>query len=470
MASFPARTFAQLSQLGPPEKPSVLLGQAVVVGGSIAGLMAARALADYAENVVIIDRDGPKPDQGPRPGVPQGTQLHVLLPAARVQFDRWFPGFSEQALAAGMRMVPGGTRRYMDGRRKIANPDETDMLTGSRPLLESLVRRRTLELPNVTAVTGRVTGLEFRDGRVSGVRHVPADASDADADSVKSADFFVDAMGRSSRLSAWLGEGGWDRPPTRRMTIDLNYATAIFRRREKDPEASPVVDARSQDTSPDVAGAAFSAIEDDQWVVMIGGYGDNRPGHTPDDLIRRFREDFPPEFGQVVDNEMIGEIQTYRHAHSLRRDYHRLNRLPAGLVAVGDAVASFNPIYGQGMSSATLHAACLSLYLRSEPDLNTPAKSFFALQQAIVDAAWSISTSADLALPHVHGPYPRGYRLTNWITKQIVAASITDVEIARRFNEVTNMIRHPSSLATPGTVLRALRVNRRNRRQAAGRA
>ena len=112
------------------------------------------------------------------------------------------------------------------------------------------------------------------------------------------------------------------------------------------------------------------------------------------------------------------------------------------------------------MTAAALHAACLSAYLRSGSDLGAPARRFFALQKVVVDVAWSMSTSADLALPHVDGPYPRGYRLSSWASRQIVTATVTDVPTARRFNEVVSMLAHPSSLATPGVLLGALRANR----------
>ncbi|MEK8106088.1 hypothetical protein NKG94_14670 [Micromonospora sp. M12] len=212
-----------------------------------------------------------------------------------------------------------------------------------------------------------------------------------------------------------------------------------------------------------MAGAAFFAIEDGRWMAMMAGYGDHRPGRTTEDFVRRLREQFPPEFGEVADQEMLGDVQTYHHADSRRRDFHALKRFPAGLVSVGDAVASFNPVYGQGMTAAALHAACLSTYLRTGPDLRAPAHHFLALQKVVVDAAWSISTSADLALPHVDGPYPRGYRIASWASNQIITATVTDVTTARRFNEVVSMREHPSTLARPGVLLDAVRANRRAR-------
>lgn len=458
MSSSPARVFAALNAVRPPDQASPVVGRAVVIGGSVARLLAARVLSDYAQSVVIIDRDDPQVT-GERPGVPQGTQLHALLPGGLLQLEHLFPGFREQALARGAVGAPPAARRnYLDGRLKVVVPDDADSLAGTRPLLEGLIRQRVLRLPNVKTVTARATGLVFDGAVTTGVR---CDAGGAPG--VESGDLVVDAMGRSSRLSEWLAQAGWDRPVMRRMTVNLNYATALFQRRETDPDATIVLALHTPKMSSDVAGAAFFAVEDGRWMAMMAGYGDNRPGRTADDFVRRLRDQFPPEFGEVAGNEMLGDVRTYRHADSRRRDFHRLKRFPAGLVSVGDAVASFNPVYGQGMTAAALHAACLSTYLRSGPDLGVPARRFFALQKVVVDVAWSMSTSADLALPHVDGPYPRGYRLSSWVSGQIVAATVTHVPTARRFNEVVSMREHPRSLATPGVLLGALRANRRAR-------
>ncbi|MFE9689596.1 FAD-dependent oxidoreductase [Micromonospora sp. NPDC005806] len=419
-------------------------------------MLAARVLSDYAESVVIIDRDDVQL-AGARPGVPQGTQLHALLPGGFLQLEHLFPGFRERALAQGAIEAPPAARRnYLDGRRKVVVPDDADSLAGSRPLLEGLIRQQVLRLPNVKTVAARATGLVFDGAVTTGVRYDVGGAP-----GVESADFVVEAMGRSSRLSEWLEQAGWDRPVMRRMTVNLNYATALFRRRETNPGFTVVLALHSPRMSSDVGGAAFFAVEDGRWMAMMAGYGENRPGRTAEDFVRRLREQFPPEFGEVAGNEMVGDVQTYHHADSRRREFHALKRFPAGLVSVGDAVASFNPVYGQGMTAAALHAACLSTYLRARPGLGVPARRFFALQKVVVDAAWSTSTSADLALPHVEGPYPRGYRFSSWVSRQIVTATIADVGIARRFNEVVSMREHPRSLATPGVILGALRANRR---------
>jgi 2-polyprenyl-6-methoxyphenol hydroxylase-like FAD-dependent oxidoreductase len=329
--------------------------------------------------------------------------VHALLPGGLRQLERWFPGFTEQALAAGGRRVQGSMRLvYVDG-------------------------------------AGAVNGVRYGAGGGPGSQH---------------ADFTVDAMGRSSRLSQWLAAAGWQRPPLQRMKVEINYATALFRREKGDPDVG-IVRWQSRAPSDGLRGAVLIQVEDDRWQVTMSGYVDSRPGANAEDFIRLAKSALPPEFAAVAERgRIVGEIKTYRHAESVRRDFHALTRFPARLVATGDAVASFNPVYAQGISSAALQASALSAYLRSDPDLSEPARGFFALQKVVVDAAWDTSTTADLALPHINGPYPRGYRLRQRISKRVHAAALLDPEIARRVDEVGFMLRHPGSLRSPGTLAR----------------
>jgi 2-polyprenyl-6-methoxyphenol hydroxylase-like FAD-dependent oxidoreductase len=279
----------------------------------------------------------------------------------------------------------------------------------------------------------------------------------------------VDAMGRSSRLGDWLAEHGRSGPSMQRMPIRLNYATALFRR---DPQISDVDVVVSQDrpTRDRIARiGGINAVEGDRWIMLVAGYGDDRPSREPADFIARCRRDFPAVFGDIAENaEMLGDVITYHQADSRRRDFHELDRLPAGLVAAGDAVASFNPVYGQGMTSAALHASALSAYLLGNPRLDEPARDYFAKVRVVVDAAWQVSTTADLALPHVDGPYPRGYQLISGIGNLIFAMAAADRELNRRMSMVTTMLAHPSSLARPDVVLRALLARARGGQPAIG--
>lgn len=454
-----AQRFAEICTPKPPSEAKVTMRRAIVLGASMAGLMAARVLSDHAEEVVVIERDDSDNGEEPRPGVPQGTQVHALLPAGQTQLNRWFPGFYQEAVAAGaVEPALDRTQLFINGELRVTPPVRTvePALVSTRPFLESRVRSKTLAVDNIKLVAGRADGLVFTGDRVSGVKFVPANGKEA---VTESADFVVDATGRSSKLSDWLADNGWPQPPMTRMPIKLNYATAIFKR---DDRVSEIATATSQTAPGDGRTARIGgvlAVERDRWLVLISGYGDDRPSRDEQEFRERCRRDFPAVFGQIADHgEMIGGVVTYHQADSRRRDFDQLDRFPAGIVAAGDAVASFNPVYGQGMTSATLHASCLSAYLRSNPSLDQPARSYFEQVRVVVDAAWQISTFADIELPHVNGPFPRGYRLTKWFTGLMFKASMTDAKINEKLSRVTTMMAHPSSLAEPSTLLRALRL------------
>ena len=463
MKESPAAVFSRLNGIVRPEPAARTIDRAIVLGGSIAGLLSARVLADHSRRVVIIERDehADNDQVAARPGVPQGLQLHALLPAGRAQLDRWFPGFTAQAQRAGAVLSgPDATAAYADDLRQVRTANSV-LLTCSRPALEALIRRRTLALPQVDLIRGSATGLEYLDGRVAGVRY-----STHDGDRTGPAEFVVDAMGRASKLSDWLEGDGWERPELERMHTDIHYATAYFERADSHPALAAVI-ARYSPQYPDKMLGALSAIEHNQWMVLLAGYGECRPSRSLDQF-RAEASRLPAVFSQAVGGNLTNEIKAYSQADSRRRHFARLERLPAGLISVGDAVASFNPVYGQGMSCAALHASCLSEYLSTAPELSAPAREFFALQQVVVDAAWETSTTADaVRLAGPERPPPK-VRFLRWAADQVLTAAIIDEKIATQFLEVTGMTAHPATLATLSTLLRAIAVNLRARKRRPG--
>ncbi|TDV57875.1 FAD-dependent oxidoreductase [Actinophytocola oryzae] len=452
MPNSPADVFDRLSTPLTPEGTRRLFGTVCVLGGALAGLVAARVLADHADRVVIIEPDGP--DAGShgetRPGVPQGYQVHVLLPGGRAQLERFFPGIVDEAVAEGAALhPPHAVASYLDDVEQITTPN-TRFVASSRPFLESHVRRRTLALPNVALVTGRVTGLRYTRDAVDAVRYTTGAG-----EVVEAADFVVDATGRSSRLSDWLERDGWPRPEMERLQVDVRYLSARFRR-SKDwtgpqngiSRYTPPFDSKG------LAVAAVSAIENQQWTVMLAYFGS-----PAGDFLTRCRE-LAPIYAEAVGGEPLGEVVPYRHPDSRWRHFEALDRFPARLAVVGDAVASFNPVYGQGMSSATLHASCLSEYLRSGPDLDAPARLFLDLQNVVVDAAWRTSTAGDAArLGIAPPPATDQERRQAWAMRQVRAAAGRDVTVGTAFRAVSYMTAHPASLFAPELVSRAAKVN-----------
>ncbi|MFI7546045.1 FAD-dependent monooxygenase [Actinoplanes sp. NPDC049599] len=451
MSERPAEVFARLSSTRPPVVRSQRLRRAVVLGGSVAGLLAARVLADHADEVVVVERDDVEESAGGRRGVPQQFQVHTLLPGGRAQIERLFPGFTREAVELGAVLSQGHqVQAWADDVAAVRTPNAV-LLSESRTFLETLLRHRTLALGNVRSLTAAATGLRYRDAQVTAVRVGDQDLA---------ADFVVDAMGRASRLSDWLAADGWERPELDRMRIDVNYATAYFRRTEPDPPIGAAI-SRFSPGYPKKTQAATTAIEDMQWMLMLTTYGDDRPAPDLADFLARCA-DLPPLFQEIAAQEPTSDVRTYHQSDARRRRFDRLTRLPARLVSVGDAVASFNPVYGQGMSSAALHASCLSEHLCGDPDLNRPATGFFQLQKVVVDAAWDLSTSGDAQRMETTPPR-LPVRVQRALVNQVIAASTVDVRIGTLFGDVAYMLTHPSTLATPSVLLRSLVVNLRHR-------
>ncbi|WP_037910910.1 FAD-dependent monooxygenase [Actinacidiphila yeochonensis] len=448
--------FESLVGAEPPHDAPVLFDTACVMGGSIAGLLAARVLSDRAREVVIVEPDDLSAEAGPRSGVPQDQQVHTLLPAGRLWIERWLPGVSQEAQDRGASLV-GPDKQFVgyDAVRQVRDGVDHRFLAIGRPLLETLVRDRVTALPNVSVLRAQATRLRYDDGAVTGVRYAETGTGGQGerAEGVLAADFVVDAMGRSSRLSTWLKQDGYDQPRLERLEAPVNYATALFERPAKfaELEAATVLQLFTpQYPSGGVSVAAATAIEGQQWLVMLMGYGDNRPGRTIDD----FRANcalLPPIFSDITSGDVTRDVVPYHQAESRRRHFTEARRMPARLVSTGDAVASFNPVYGQGMSSAALHASCLASYLDSGADLDEAATEFFRLQQVVVDAAWAVSAGGDAARIDAENgtEVPEDVRQQRRAMEQIVRAALVDADVSGAFNNVSYMLRHPGTLFDP---------------------
>ncbi|MFJ9815688.1 FAD-dependent oxidoreductase [Streptomyces sp. NPDC101151] len=431
--------------------------RAVVLGGSYAGLLAARVLSEFAEEVVIVEPDH-LDDKATGPGAPHRHQLHALLAMGHAQLELWFPGITGEMTAGGALVGSGrAVRFYVDGRPRPPL-DDVEMLGATRPFIERAVRRRTRELPHVRFLAGRGQGLLVRSDRVCGVRYTPAGH---EHETTLAADLVVDAMGRSSRLSSWLGKEGWPVPPVERMRIDLGYATAAFHRGSELPGTVIAHSAPGPESGYEPARCepgALAAVENSRWTVVLAGYAGHRPTRDPQEFIARMRRCVAPLREVAEHCALQGDVDTFHFPESRRRLFRATSRFPGGLVAVGDSMASVNPVYGQGLTLAALQARALAMHLRSGAAPHAPAWDYFRRADVFIDAGWKLSTTADLAQPHVTGPRPRGYPLIRWVGDKITRASVRDPEINRVYMDVVHMRQHPRTLTRAHVLLRAARV------------
>jgi 2-polyprenyl-6-methoxyphenol hydroxylase-like FAD-dependent oxidoreductase len=434
---------------------------AVVLGASMAGLAAARALTDAYERVTVLEHDALPAGAAHRKGVPQSRHAHGLLAGGRVALEELFPGLTQELVANGALSgdLQVNTRWYNRGLRLCQGPSGLRALAVSRPLLEGCVRERVWALPNVRVVDRcDVAGLATTpDGRqVQGVRVLRR--ADGSAEEVFGADLVVDATGRGSRSPIWLDQLGYPRPAEEELRIDVAYASRVYRRRPDHLGGDRAV--LIQATLDRPRGAAMLAMEGDRWLVTLWAYRGQRPPTDPDGFTA-FAATLPAAdvFEVISDAEPLGEVLPARYPASVRRRYEQLDRFPDGYLVTGDAVCGFNPVYGQGMSVAALEALALRECLRDGPA--GLARRFFAKAARIVDIPWGIAVTSDLRFPWIHGARSARVRLVNAYLARFHLAAERDLVLGRAFLRVVNLIDRPEGLLRPAIAARVVRGNLR---------
>ncbi len=430
---------------------------AVVLGGSLAGLLAARVLADAYERVTVVERD-PLPDTARnRRGVPQGRHAHVLLARGAQVIDELFPGLLDDLVAGGapvvrdlaeMRFSPGGHPLCLEGHLAQAATWQA-----SRPYLEGQLRARVRALPTVKVVDQcDVVGLDTtaaRD-RVTGVRILRGAGG---AEETLRADLVLDATGRGGRATAWLAAIGYDQPPQEQLTIHLRYATRHLRLRPGALPGQKFVAVGAEPGRP--TGFVLLAEEQHRWVLTLIGYDGHHPPADPEGFLAFLETVAPPDvLAAIREAEPLDDIVAHRFPANLRRRYERLRRFPAGLLVFGDAICSTNPAYALGMSVTALQAVALQDSLvRGDRDL---ARRFFRAAAKPIDVAWQLVVGADLALPQVQGPRPLPVRVINAYVKRVMTAAERDPAVAEQFLRV-NALQDPATrLFRPSTALRVV--------------
>jgi len=444
---------------GPQPSPGRIGDHAVVLGASMAGLLAARVLADAYAQVTIVDRDQLPQAGSHRRGVPQGRHLNALLARGQQALEELFPGLTAELVAHGVPAgdVLGNGRCYLNGHRLRQTHTGLVALCASRPFLEGHVRGRVWALPNVqfldacdilelatTPDGGRVTGTR--------VRH----RADSGAKEVLDADLVVDATGRGSRSPLWLEALGYPRPPTEQVRIGLGYATRTYRL-PPDPLGGDLGVLHAP-TPEHPRGAAFLRLEGDRWMVTLAGILGDHPPTDPDGFLAFARSlRFPDIYQAIRHGEPLDDPVGFRFPASVRHRYERLPRFPDGLLVVGDAVCSFNPIYGQGMTVAAVEALTLRRHLQhgTQPQPHR----FFGDLARVVDVPWDIAVGGDLVFPGVHGHRTARVRLANAYLGRLHAAAAHDADLASAFMRVAGLVAPPRSLLRPGILLRVLRAS-----------
>lgn len=418
-------------------------------------MLAACALSETFDRVTILERDVISGNLEGRPGVPQARHLHALLPRGRRILERWFPGITSEFQAAGAEILDlANDIAWLTPQGwGVRFPSEFEALTSTRDLLDWVVRRRLLQLPNVNLLQGcEVKSLRGRAHLVEGVNlnFRAENRRGASSDFLRS-EFVVVATGRNSSAPNWLRELGLPEPETSGVDAHVGYASRMFRRPSQFQSAWRALFIQAAPPAAKRAGILFP-VEGNRWFVTLqGGDRDYPPADEAGflEFARTLRS--PLLFEAVKDAEPLTPISSYRATQNKVQHYERLKSWPDRLIVFGDAACAFNPVYGQGITTAALAAEDLQRCFRQScGKLDGVAHHFQRRLANINRAPWMLSTSEDLRYAGVEGAAASpGIRFMRKYINNVLRFATRSKTVRRRFLEVQGMLKGPAAIFSP---------------------
>ena len=436
-------------------------GHAVVIGASIGGLCAARVLSEFFDRVTVFERDDLPSTPGNRAAVPQGRHVHLLMARGALEFDELFPGLLDSMVAAGVPILENrpecihfGAAGHVLGTGHTLQ-DQFTAYVPSRPQLEWQIRRRVYDIPNVEIQHRSVAQprFDFDAQRVTGVLL----DSDADEPDFVLSDLVVDAAGRGTRLPVWLEQWGFQRPPEKTIDVGIGYASQQFRLPEGAIRERVIVAGASRE---EPRGLGLLGYEDGTWMLTTFGVAKVEPPQSFPEMVALADTLLPERIaGALRRAEPVGEVAFHRFPASRWRRYHELDRFPAGIVPLGDAVVSFDPTYGQGMTMTSLQAGHLRRALAEGGDVvrevnRATAKTTFPV--------WTMTAIGDMTFHRATGDKPWWFGPVGSLFDQFLGAAETDPVLAewflRRFSLLDSLYMVPSAKLVGRTMAHNMRL------------
>lgn len=428
---------------------------AIVVGASIAGMCAARVLSDHYDRVTVFERDDLPDGPANRPAVPQGKHVHLLMARGAAEFEGLFPGILADMVTAGVPVVKNrpdcisfGAAGHLLGTQSTLR-DEFTAYVPSRPHLEWQIRRRALTIPNVELVRCGVAQPQYEpaEERVTGVLLEVGDGSAA-----VGADLVVDATGRGTRLPVWLEQWGFGRPVEDTVDVGIGYATHQVRIPDGSIKEKIVVAGASRENP---VGLGMLLYEDGNWGVTTFGTGKVEPPKTFAEICEVADQILPAHVSAALrTGEPLGEMAFHKYPVSRWRRYDKMDRFPTGIIGFGDAVVSFNPTFGQGMTMTSIQAGNLRRVLEcGDADI---AGSLSRLTAKTTWPVWAMTAIGDLVLHNATGDARWWYKPVGRLFDQFLGAAETDPVLAewflRRFSLLDSLYMVPSARLVGRTV------------------
>lgn len=439
-----------------------MFNKAIVIGGSMAGKFAAKALSTFFKEVIILEVGEKWDGKASRKRVPQSNHPHVLLKGGENAIEELFPNITNELIEAGS-IINNFTRDlkwHQFGLWKQPFIGEVHMIQQSRPLLEWHIQKRIHQISNITIKYETLVKGLLVDEKLNKVCGVKVKYLETDIQEEVYADLVVDASGFGSKSIEWLREYGIE-VLEEKVRIDLFYATKMFKLKENEKlDCCNVLMSPSFPDNP--YGVLIQTIEDNRYFVTFSGYANEKAPQTDDDFYD-FAENL--SISNVTDflnkAEGITDIKTYKIPYQVRRRFDLVNNVPEGLLVVGDAQCRFDPVFGQGVSVAAMEAHQLQLLLQDRKQLDkTFTQQFYKKAANIIETPWDMTTTEISRHPQLKRELTTKQKFQLWYTKQIYRLSASNSDVYIRLVRVMNLIRSPFHLFHPKVLLSVL-LNRK---------
>ena len=435
---------------------------AIVIGASMAGMLAARVLSERFTHVTVLERDVIPGGLVGRPGVPQARHLHVLLPKGRRILEEFFPGVTLEFEAAGAEIldVANDIAWLTPQGWGVRFASDLEAVTSTRDLLDWVVRKRLLRVPNVEILEGCIVkGLLGNTKKVDGASvSFRSEEKTNESTDVLKADFVVVATGRNSSVSRWLTELGLPEPETTRLDAHVGYASRMFRRPQRYHATWRSVFVQAAPPAAKRAGILFP-VEGGRWLVTLQGGGRDYPPTDDAGFLEFARSLRSPILYEAIKHaQSLTPISNYRATENRLWHYEQMELWPDRLAVLGDAACAFNPVYGQGMTTAALAALELRTCLRqSNADYQGVSRHFQQRLAKINRSPWVLATSEDLRFEGAEGRSPGlGASLMHMYLDRVLRAATHSTSVRTRFLEVQGMLKGPANIFRPSVLFEVL--------------
>ncbi|KEK23409.1 glutamate synthase [Bacillus gaemokensis] len=440
-----------------------MLEKAIVIGGSIAGKLAAKVLSDFFQEVIILEAGEEWNEKGPRKRAPQSHHPHVLLKGGEEAIEKLFPAIMTQLKEDGgiVNNFTGDLKWHHFGLWKQPFVGELNSVQQSRPMLEWHIQRRMSQVSNIITKYETMVEQLFIDQQHNKITGVKVRCLKTGVKEELHAEIVVDASGFGSKNIDWLQTYGI-KVKEEKVWIQLFYATRLFRLKQQERlDWCNLLISPSFPENP--YGALIQTIEDDRYFVTFSGYA-NEPAPQTDEEFLAFAHKLPaPDVIRFLEQaEPITDIKIHKIPYQVRRRFDLVKHIPEGFLVIGDAHCRFDPVFGQGMSVAAMEAVALQLSLKQRKSLkNDFTRDFYKRISKIIATPWEMVTTEAFRHPEIKGNKPFIQPFQQWYTKKIYQLSASDPEIYIRLVRVMNLIRSPLHLFHPKVWFAMLRSRRK---------